>query len=215
MFHRRGVLGFLAGAIAGVAGATYYTLFRRPLPQTRGRIRLSGLEAEVLVVRDRWGIPHLYAHSLRDLFFAQGFVHAQDRFFQMEFQRRLASGRLSEVLGPKALEVDRWMRIVGLRRAADREVATLSDRAREALLAYAEGVNAFLSRGRLPAEFSFLRYRPEHWVIADSLAWLKMMAWMLSINWEAEVLRARLIARLGPERAARLDPSPAADTPTI
>ena len=106
MIKRGAILGTIIGLTAGAAGALYYALFRRPLPQTSGALRLPGLQGDVEVIRDRWGVPHIYAQDSRDLYFAQGFVHAQDRFFQMEFWRRLGAGRLAEVLGPPAVEAD-------------------------------------------------------------------------------------------------------------
>jgi penicillin amidase len=197
--------GAFFGATAGAVGALYYALLRRPLAQTGGAIHLSGLQRDVEIIRDRWGVPHIYAQDPRDLFFAQGFVHAQDRLFQMEFSRRLGAGRLAEVLGPLAIDVDRWLRVIGLRRVAEKEVALLGADAREWMFAYASGVNAFIDQGKLPVEFTLLRYRPERWQIADSLTWIKFMDWSLAVNWEAELLRAQLIARLGPERVAALD----------
>jgi penicillin amidase len=198
------LLGAVLGAVAGGVAALYYALFRRPLPQTEGTLRLQGLERDVEIIRDRWGVPHIYAENETDLFFAQGFVHAQDRLFQMDFWRRLASGRLAEVLGPPAVEVDRWMRIIGLRRVAEKEVSLLDDRARELMFAYASGVSAYIDGGKLPLEFTLLRYNPERWQIADTLAWGKYMDWSLSVNWEAELLTARLVDLLGPERAQEL-----------
>ena len=147
--------------------------------------------------------------------FAQGFVHAHDRLWQMEFQRRLVAGRLAEVLGPDALPIDRWMRILGMRRVAEAEVACWQPDARAEMEAYAAGVNPRIGRGALPVEFTLLRFRPEPWTPADSLSWAKMMAWSLSVNWETELLRAQLIARLGPELAAELEPPPPSRCPTI
>ena len=193
------VLGPLARA-----GLTW--LSRRRLPQVDGTLRLTGLSAPAEVIRDRWGVPHIYAGTLHDLFFAQGFVHAQDRLWQMDFNRRLVAGRLSEVIGPDALPVDRWMRTLGMRRVAEQEVSLLSTDTRSALDAYAAGVSARIARGRLPVEFTLLGYRPEPWSVADTLSWIKMMSWNLSANWESELLRAQLIDRLGPERADELEP---------
>jgi penicillin amidase len=151
-------------------------------------------------------VPHIYADSERDLFFAQGFVHAQDRLWQMDFQRRLIAGRLSEVMGPKTVPVDRWFRVLGMRRVAEQEVRLIGDDVRAGLEAYTAGVSARMRQGRLPVEFTLLRYRPEPWEVADTLSWIKMMSWTLSVNWETEILRAQLIARLGPERVAELEP---------
>ena len=200
------IAGVALGAAAGALGWGYYHFLRRPLARTQGALRLPGLHREAEVRRDRWGVPHIYAADLHDLFFAQGFVHAQDRLWQMEFQRRLVAGRLSEVLGAPTADVDRWLRILGMRRVAEGEVDRLEPPVRAALEAYAAGVNARIAQGRLPVEFSLLRYRPEPWTAADTLAWNKAMSWGLSINWESELLRAQLIARLGPERAAELEP---------
>ncbi len=182
--------------------------------KTRGRLRLSGLAAPVEVLRDRWGVPHIYAASLHDLLFAQGFVHAQDRLWQMDFQRRVVRGRLSEIFGAMTVETDRAMRILGMRRVAEAEAAALSAESCADMDAYAAGVNAAIDAQPLPIEFTLLRYRPEPWTPADSLCWAKMMAWGLSINWETELLRAEIIARLGPERAAELEQG-GCDSPII
>jgi penicillin amidase len=179
---------------------------RTSLPKTDGELRLSGLHAPVEVLRDRWGVPHIYAENVHDLFFAQGYIQAQERLFQMDFNRRMVAGRLSEVLGAVTIPLDRWMRVLTMRRVAESEVKLLEGEGRDFLQAYANGINAFVARGRLPLEFTLLRYKPEPWILADTLAWIKMMSWSLSVNWEMEILRAQLIARLGPELAAELDP---------
>jgi penicillin amidase len=200
--------------IAGLASAGVYSLGLRPAEQTKGRVTVRGVGRPVEVLRDRWGVPHVYAGSVADALFAQGFVHAQDRLWQMDFFRRLAGGRLSEIVGRRTVPLDRWTRILGLRRAAEQEVELLAPDTRELLDAYSAGVNARIGLGRLPVEFRLLRYRPEPWTPADSLSWSKMMAWWLSVNWSGEVLRARLVARLGPELAAELQPRcPAFDPP--
>ena len=115
---RRLTLGVLV--VAGAASAGAYYALRRPVPKGKGRVKLRGLQTEVEVLRDRWGVPHIYARNLRDLFFAVGHVQAQDRLWQMEFNRRLSSGTLSEVLGEDALEIDRLIRRVGFRRRVGR-----------------------------------------------------------------------------------------------
>lgn len=180
-------------------------LSRTRLPRLDGELRLAGLVKPVQVLRDEWGVPHIYAENLPDLCFAQGFVHAQDRLWQMEFNRRLVAGRLAEVLGPVVVNLDRWMRTLTMRRVAEYEVSLLSEDVRSFLQAYANGLNVCMAQQRPPVEFTLLRYRPEPWTIANSLSWIKMMSWSLSVNWEAELLRARLIARLGPELAAELE----------
>jgi len=184
-------------------------------PRLRGTWHLPGLIAAVEILRDRWGVPHIYAAGAADLMFAQGFVHAQDRLWQMEFQRRLVAGRLAELVGPAALSVDRAVRILGMRRVAEAEVALLDAKTRAALDAYVAGVNACMAREPLPVEFRLLRYRPEPWTAADSLSWTKMLAWSLSVNWESELLRAALRERLGPQVAAELEPAPPATWPVV
>lgn len=176
------------------------------LPKLDGELRLPGLEKAVRIVRDNWGVPHIFAECSTDLFFAQGFVHAQDRLWQMEFSRRMVAGRLAEILGEVALPLDRWMRTLTLRRVADFEVSLHEPETCQYLNAYANGINAYLIHGPLPVEFFLLQHHPEPWSVADILSWIKMMAWSLSVNWESEILRAHLVARLGPELAAELEP---------
>src|SRR6476646_11301790 len=136
-------LGVAAGATALAAGAFGY-LLRRPLPALDGELRLRGLTGAVEIVRDRWGIPHISARDPLDAFFGQGFCHAQDRLWQMEVTRRLAAGRLSEVFGKAALDIDRFHRRIGLHRAAQQEWETADAGLRDTLRAYAAGVNACL-----------------------------------------------------------------------
>ncbi|HEY7349760.1 MAG TPA: penicillin acylase family protein [Ktedonobacterales bacterium] len=203
----RNALALGTGVVGLVSGVTYVML-RRPLPKIRGEERLPGLTSEVEVIRDGLGVPHLFANTLEDLYFAQGYVHAQDRLWQMELNRRTAAGRLSEIFGEIALEADRFIRRIGLRRAAEQDAPLLSEESRRLSDAYSAGVNAFIERhtGRLPLEMVLLRLKPEPWSVVDSLSWGKMMAWSLAGNWESELLRAKFVSRLGPERAARIEP---------
>src|SRR5579885_3007172 len=138
----RSTLAVGAG-VAGLVGGVTYVMLRRPLPRTRGQERLPGLRGDVEIIRDGLGMPHLFATTLEDLFFAQGYVHAQDRLWQMELNRRTAAGRLSELFGEVALEADRFIRRIGLRRAAEQDVPLLSEESRRLSDAYAAGVNAF------------------------------------------------------------------------
>ncbi|GAB4129789.1 MAG: penicillin acylase family protein [Roseiflexaceae bacterium] len=212
-----GLVALAAGVLAGAAAAAAAITLKRPLPRQRGELRLPGLQAEVQILRDHWGVPHIYAANEPDLFRAQGYVHAQDRLWQMEFQRRLAHGRLSEILGALALDTDRMVRIYGFGRVARQEVDLISPAARAALEAYAAGVNAWIEQNRqqLPIEFTLLQFEPEPWTPADTLVWAKVMALNLSGNWSTEILRARLIAALGAERANQLEPRYPADQPLI
>ncbi len=192
---RGGDMPAIQAVVVSILRAALTWLSRRRLPQVDGALRLPGLNGLAEVIRDRWGVPHIYAENERDLFFAQGFVHAQDRLWQMDFNRRLVAGRLSEAMGATTLPVDRWIRILGLRRVAEQEVALVSAEVHAILKSYAAGVDACISQERLPIEFTLLRYRPEPWGVVDTLSWIKLMSWWLSVNWESELLRARLIDR--------------------
>ena len=209
---RRLALGLLALFVV-IASAGYLYL-RQSLPQTRGEVSLAGLGAEAEVLRDRHGIPHIYARSLEDAHFALGFVHAQDRLWQMEMSRRIGSGRLAEILGPAALEADRFMRTLGLRKVAEANLRRLDDESRRLLDAYAAGVNAFLARHPvLPPEFWLVNVKPEPWTPVDSVVWTKVMAWDLGNNWRTELLRLRLSRTLSTERIQEFLPPYPGDAP--
>jgi len=177
----------------------------RAFPQTSGTLQLAGLDGPVEVRRDEWGVPHLYATTLHDLYFAQGVVHAQDRLWQMDFQRRVGLGRLSELLGEPTIETDRFLRTIGTHRAAQQDYDALSDEAKAVLQAYADGVNAYASTHPvLPLEYQLLQADWEPWEPVHTLAWAKMMQWDLSSNWSEELFRPRLVEQVGPETAALL-----------
>ncbi|HXM82562.1 MAG TPA: penicillin acylase family protein [Burkholderiales bacterium] len=149
------------------------------------------------MLRDRNAIPHIYARSLDDAYYGLGFVHAQDRLWQMEVSRRIAAGRVAEVLGPAGLEADRFLRTLGIRRVAEANLRHYEPETRRLLDAYTAGVNAFLAtKPVLPPEFWILRVSPEPWTPVDSVAWAKMMAWDLGGNWRNELLRMQLAKTL-------------------
>ena len=182
---------------AGLTTAGGYLYLRRSLPLVEGQISLAGLAGRAEILRDGFGIPHIFAASLEDAHFALGFVHAQDRLWQMEMNRRIAAGRLAEVVGPPGLETDRFMRTLGVRRAAEANLQRFDAETIRLLEAYAAGVNAFIASGAvLPPEFWILRVSPEPWTSADSVGWMKMMAWDLGGNWRSELLRLQLARRL-------------------
>ncbi|MFC4532382.1 penicillin acylase family protein [Sphaerisporangium dianthi] len=198
----------VAALVLAVAGV--WTV-RRSFPRLDGELRLPGLSAQVTVLRDGHGIPQIYASTPRDLFMAQGYVHAQDRFWEMDFRRKTTAGRLSELFGASTLEVDKVVRTLGWRRTAERELPLLDPRTRQALADYAGGVNAWMRQHEGFAdkslEYAVLKltngsYTPEPWTPADSLAWLKAMAWDLRSNMDDELERA-LDASAVP--AARVD----------
>lgn len=196
-----------AAGIAGLAGGAYYLFLRRPLPKTNGTLRLAELHEPVEIVTDRYGVPHIYAQNEDDLYLAQGYVHAQYRLWQMELNRRIGSGRLSEIFGELTVEADRFARRLGMHRAAASGALTLTSHGTRILNAYTRGINAFISshRNNLPIEFTLLRLNPEPWQPCDTLQWGKMMSWNLGGNWETEIVRAHLVTKLGPDRAAKLE----------
>lgn len=205
------VAAILVSALAGVV------MLRRSYATIDGELRLPGLDQTVEVLRDADGVPHVYARTEHDLFFAQGYVAAQDRLFQLDFLRRIGQGRLSEVFGGATLDTDRFLRTLGIYRVAARELALLSRETRLALEAYADGVNAYVEthRDRPPLEFLVLGGAWEPWRPADTLVIGKIMAWDLGGNMESELVRADVISRLGPEAAAALFPGAPAETPAI
>jgi len=183
--------------LAILAGGTLWLLLRSSLPQTAGTLPLRGLAAPVAVVRDDMGVPTLRAQNTHDLYMALGFVHAQDRLFQMDLQRRLSQGRLAEIFGREALGSDRAMRTLGLYRHAVAGLRFVSADFGAVLDAYAEGVNAFIASAKsLPVEFTLLRYRPDPWRPTDTLVIGKLLALQLSGNYGHELLHARLAQTL-------------------
>src|SRR5829696_1442801 len=193
--------------ILAAAGAGAYAYLRRSLPQTSGTVRVEGLSGPVEIVRDADAIPHIFATAKRDALFGLGFAHAQDRLWQMEFQRRIGHGTLSEVFGAATIAQDRFLRTAGFGRTARSAWERLPDDARAQIEAYIAGVNAFLaSDPPLPPEFALLRFKPAPWTGPDVLVWVKMMAWDLSANYSHELLRHDLLARVGPQRTAELMP---------
>ena len=215
-------LGILILLLLAGGALAFYRASRQPFPQTHGTLRLPGLRAPVTVIRDRWGVPHIYASNLHDLFMAQGFVHAQDRFWQMEFWRHIGTGRLSEMLGKTTLNQDRFIRTLGWNRAAQQDLERLGPEERAILEAYAAGVNAYLEhhRDRLPLEFTLFRlfgrrWEIEPWQPLHTVAWAKVMAWDLGGNWDDELLNARIVDRIGAERLKQLVLPYPADRPII
>jgi penicillin G amidase len=204
-------------AVGGFLFYLYWWQIQRCVPPLDGELDFAGLNQPVEIRRDKHGIPHLYAQNRADLFRAQGFVHAQDRLWQMEQNRRIARGTLAEVFGEAALDADRFSRIIGFWRAAQQELAQLDAETRQILDWYAEGVNRWIEArpGRLAAEFNLLRVKPESWSALDTIGYAKVMAWALSLNWESELTRLQLLQQLDPVAAAELDPDYPAKNPII
>ncbi|MFQ5973680.1 MAG: penicillin acylase family protein, partial [Alphaproteobacteria bacterium] len=203
---RRAVAALLVLVIVTTAGV--FLLLRASLPSYDGEATVAGLTGSVTVVRDRNAVPHIFATNLADAYRALGYVHAQDRFFQMEMNRRFGAGRLAEIVGEPALRVDRLVRTLGIHRQAEESLAVLSPDARTAIEAYGQGVNAWLADAGLdlPPELRVLRVAPEPWRPTDTAAWGQLMAMRLAANWRTEVLRARLTDRLTAEQLRDLWP---------
>ncbi|MCP4363064.1 MAG: penicillin acylase family protein [Chloroflexi bacterium] len=178
---------------------------KQRLPQVNGRIYLPTLHHPVTIQRDKWDIPHISAADRYDLFTAQGFVHAQERMWQLELNRRAAKGTLSELFGPLTLETDRLARTLGFARLAAQSWPHLDETARADLEAYSRGINAWLqSCPRLPIEFSLIKHRPQPWGVLDSLAYGRVQMWALTNGAMGELVQAQLIQTLGPDKAADL-----------
>ena len=202
---RRGLTTLLLVLVVAALVAWVYA--RRVLPQTEGRLALAGARAELTILRDEHGIPTIRAASVRDAMFGLGVAHAQDRLWQMETHRRIGSGRLAEAFGEAALDTDRFLRVLGVRRVAAAQWAQVSPASRELLQAYADGVNAVINTlPARPPEFVILGLQPEPWTPEDSLAWAIMMAWDLGANWQTELIRLRLAMKLPKERIDQLLP---------
>ncbi|OUL22947.1 penicillin acylase family protein [Nostoc sp. RF31YmG] len=210
------VLGLL------LAGFATYTV-RQSFPVENGAIALSGLKAEVTVQRDRWGVPHIYAANSHDLFMAQGYIHAQDRFWQMDFWRHIGSGRLSEMFGSSQLATDKYLRTMGWARVAQQEIAQVNAEMQAYLEAYADGVNAYLAEHQgnaLSLEYAVLKllnpkYKPEPWQMLHSLTWGKVMAYDLGRNFEREIERTILLKTLNLAQVEELFPPYPQDLPVI
>lgn len=204
----------LAVVVAAVMGFIYV---RSPFPETDGRLELAGLQDVVHVYRDEYGVPQIYAMNEHDLYFAQGFVHAQERFWQMEFWRHIGQGRISEIIGEAGLEQDRFIRTVGWNRMAEGATEYVAQEAPETMVfleAYSDGVNAYLAQqgddvsvNRRILSLVGEPWEIEPWEPLDSIAWSIVMAWDLGGNWDAERDRAALARELGEATTADLLPA--------
>jgi len=192
-----------------LGGCAGYWFVTRSHPQVNGTLQVRGLKAKVEVVRDSMGVPHIYASSADDLFFAQGYVQAQDRLWQMELYRRIGHGRTAELSGStSSVSDDKFLRTIGLSRAARADVENANAEEKRVIAAFAAGVNAFMDshRDNLPLEFTLTGINPEPWQSADSMVWSKMMAYDLGGNRSQELLRARLVEKFGADKINELMP---------
>lgn len=203
--------------LVAVLGVGYVRLLlpRQSFPEIKGELQVAGLETPVDIYRDQLGVPHIYAENSHDLFFAQGYVHAQDRFWQMDFWRHIGSARLSEMFGEDQLDTDRFLRTLGWARVAEKELQTLDPDTKAIVEAYAEGVNAYLAEHKgasLSMEYAILGlltrgYEPEPWTPLNTLTWAKVMAWDLGGNMDGEIDRAILFGVMNQSQIEDLYPA--------
>jgi len=197
---------------------THSLWMRTSQPETAGTIHIAGAHGRIEIRRNRDGVPHVSAGSERDAHFGLGYVHAQDRLLQMEFQRRLGNGRLSEILGESALMTDSLSARSACTAPPPPPGPNSTQKSGSQSRHTSPGVNAYLDSRRnrqLPPEFNILGVEPEPWRPEDVLVWAKVVAWSISSNWDKELLRAHLIPKLGPAKTAQLMPAYTADGPTI
>ncbi len=221
----RTLLGWVSGLLilAMLLSAFGVYTVRRSFPKVDGTLQLAGLEDPVQVYRDAQGIPNIYATSTHDLFMAQGYVHAQDRFWQMDFWRHIGAGRLSELFGSSEVDTDAFLRTMGWGKIAQQEWASATPSDQAILQAYSDGVNAYLADHKgtaLSLEYGVLKllnphYSPEPWQPVNTLTWAKAMAWDLRGNIDEEIERAMLLKTLSPEQVDQLFPPYPSDHPVI
>ncbi len=213
-----GILGIIL-LITVVAIILGVRIVKKSLPQTTGTLVVQGLQAPVRVYRDAFGVPHIFAQNETDLFFAMGYVVSQDRFWQMELNRKAATGTLSEIFGSKTVEVDRLIRTIGIPKIANELVENISSESKTILNAYASGVNAFLGQNKnnLPIEFVLLQYQsqPEPWRIEHSLAYQRLIAWSLEMAWRVDPVFGELIDRVGINKINEILPNYSTNAPTV
>src|SRR2546421_294142 len=212
----RGLVALVLIVLFALGGT--YVYLRRSLPQMDGAISVAGISGAVDIIRDADSVTHVFGVTRLDTFYGLGYAHAQDRLWQMEFQRRVGMARLSEVFGAATLNTDRFLRTLGTNRAALSAWDALAPDTKTELNTYVAGVNAFISThhgSALPLEFTLLRFEPQPWTGPDVLAWVKMMAWDLSKNWSLELLKHDVEAKVGAERTRELFPPYPANGLTI
>ena len=204
------VVGIAALLLATIATLWYRRAVSTSLPQTSGTITVAGLEHPLQIRRDRFGVPHIIAAGESDLYFGMGYAMAQDRLWQMDFMRRLGSGRLAEILGPELLPADRFFRTI----SAGTNLQPPGDPFAFALKDFTRGINAYLrSLQSLPMEFRLLGYHPEPWSEVDHIAILRVMNWSLSLGWKVDLTAARMLEKVGEEKLKEAFPAYPASAP--
>ncbi len=203
----------IAYAILFAVGGYFYYKSRSSM---EGKVTLKGLHGEVIVTRDQYGVVHIDAKkSDLDAFYALGYVHAQDRFWQMEFNRRVAQGTLSEILGEPTVKADEYLRTWGFYKAAKESWPALSPKTQQILQSYTDGVNAYIAQNHLPIQFKMLNDEPKPWTVIDSLSWQKVLAWDLQNVWKAKVKNDLVEKKLGKDQISVLFPPYPENAPVV
>jgi penicillin amidase len=203
-----GLIGTLSVLVLALIFFLYY-LITKSYPVSSGTVNVAGMRSEVRIYRDAYGVPHIFASTEQDAYYAVGYVHAQDRLWQMELFRRAGQGRLAEVLGEPALKVDRMFRTLGLWQHAQKTLPMIDPVTRSALQAYADGVTEYIvtRKGKYPVEFDLLNYEPEPWTIEHSLLISRLMAWELNYSRWTDIVLSQLVERLGAVKASEVFPT--------
>ncbi len=211
------ITGIVLGSLIILIAVFLGWFITKSWPQTNGELKVPGLKNTVTVIRDKWGVPNIYAENDYDLFFAQGYVTAQDRLFQMEMHRRIGNGTLSEIAGRGGLGNDQMSRMFGLRRIAEKSYPQLDDDTKALLRAYSDGVNAYIKthQNKLPVEYGVLNCKPEPWTALDTMSFSNFMALINGLNWNYELNNAQITAKLGEKMAADELPPWDPDNPEI
>ncbi len=192
-------------------------LVTKSFPEYDGEIVAAGLHHSVKIYRDEFGVPHIFAEDEYDVFFSQGYVHAQDRLWQMDLSRRAGEGRLSEILGTSTIKFDKMLKTVNFKQIAEKLEQQLNPKSNEILRAYSDGINEFIRthKGKYPIEFDMLNYEPEEWRPVHSLMIARLMAWELNISWHVDIVLGELVATLGVDKAGKVFPSYPENGPVI
>ena len=169
-----------------------------------GVVDIPGLSNTVKIFRDEWSVPHIFAETNKDLMLSQGWLHAQDRLWQMEVNRRMSLGQLSESFGKEALDTDRLVRVLGFNRLGLKEYEIISPGVKSLCESYVSGINEYIERGPLPVEFKLTGIKPRPWTVVDVLCWTKAMSWMLSHGWSSAMIKKKVIDIVGEEMSKEL-----------
>jgi penicillin amidase len=190
------------------AGLVFYNMLNASLPEYNGTVSVQGISDKVEIYRDSMAVPYILAKTENDAAFALGYLHAQERMFQMDLIRRAGEGRLSEIFGSSTLLFDKMFRTAGLKRAAEKMLAALKPEMSKFLEAYSGGVNQYIkeAKGRYPVEFDVLDYDPYEWQPVHSLIIVRMMAWELNISWWTDLIYTNLVQALGEEKVIQILP---------